>query len=239
MSGRRENTSGPTAVSVPTVVVCDFDGTVTSTDVQHVIFHRFCGDRWIPVNDAWRRGEVSTQERAQAQWGMVDASQQQVLDLVATIGLDPGFADFVALARRLNWTVHIASDGFDFYISRMLAANGLADLPFSANHLEYVDGHVVMTFARPNPACCRLGNCKRLVVEEQRPAGGRVVYIGDGLSDACGAAAADQVFAKGLLARYCEQRAIPYRSYGSFRDIVRALQQDVDHAAIAAQEGLP
>jgi 2-hydroxy-3-keto-5-methylthiopentenyl-1-phosphate phosphatase len=209
--------------AVPTVVICDFDGTVASADVQHVIFDRFAGDRWVPVNDAWRRGEVSTEERSRRQWDMVHASQQEIADLVSPIPLDPGFANFVTLCQARGWPLSIASDGFDFYITRMLAAHGLQHLPVFANHMDWTSGRPVMTFARPNPACCRLGNCKRLIVEEHRPAGGRVVFVGDGLSDACGAVAADLVFAKGLLARYCTEHGIAYLPFADFTAVEAAL----------------
>ncbi len=208
----------------PTVVICDFDGTIASTDVQHVIFNHYAGDRWVPVNEAWRRGEVSTDDRARQQWDMVRASQDEIAKLVAPIPLDPGFAAFVAFCRGRGWPLHVASDGFDFYIKRMLAANGLGDLSIFANHMAWTNGHPTMTFARPNPACCHLGNCKRLIVEEHRPAGGRVVFVGDGLSDACGAAAADLVFAKGLLARHCAEKGIAFRPFADFSDVAAALQ---------------
>jgi 2-hydroxy-3-keto-5-methylthiopentenyl-1-phosphate phosphatase len=210
--------------AIPTVVICDFDGTVAAADVQHIIFDRYAGDRWVPINEAWRRGEVTTEERSRQQWDMVRASQQEISDLVSPIPLDPGFGSFVDLCRQRGWPLHIASDGFDFYIQRILSAHGLGDLPVFANHMAWTNGRPSMTFARMNPSCCRLGNCKRLIVEERRPAGGRVVFVGDGLSDACGAAAADLVFAKGLLARHCTENGIVCRPYSDFTDVAGALQ---------------
>ncbi len=207
-----------------TVVVCDFDGTVTRDDVQHVIFNHFAGDRWIPVNDAWRRGEVTTEDRARIQWGMVNAPSEDIARLAESVPLTPGFRELVAWLRRAGWPLHLASDGFDFYIRRILAANGLSNVPFTANHLDLNGAAPVMTFARPNPACCRLGNCKRLAVESLRPAGGRAIYIGDGLSDACGAAAADLVFAKGLLAEYCRDHGIPFLPFHDFHDVIAGLR---------------
>jgi 2-hydroxy-3-keto-5-methylthiopentenyl-1-phosphate phosphatase len=209
--------------AVPAVVICDFDGTVAADDVQDVIFNHYAGDRWLPVNEAWCRGEVSTEERSRRQWEMVHASRQEMADLVAPTPLDPGFATFVKFCRQRGWPLHIASDGFDFYITHILAANGLADLSVFANQMTWANGCRAMTFARPNPACCRLGNCKRLIVEEQRPAGGRVVFVGDGLSDACGAAAADLVFAKGLLARHCQEKGIAYLPFNDFADVAASL----------------
>jgi 2-hydroxy-3-keto-5-methylthiopentenyl-1-phosphate phosphatase len=213
--------TGPSAI--PTVVICDFDGTVAAADVQHIIFDRYAGDRWAPVNEAWRHGEVSTEERSRRQWDMVHANPREIEDLVTAIPLDSGFAGFVDLCHRRGWPLHIASDGFDFYIRSILATHGLSYLPVFANRMAWADGRPEMTFARPNPACCRLGNCKRLIVEEHRPAGGRVVFVGDGLSDACGAAAADLVFAKGLLARHCMENGIVYRPFTDFTDVAASL----------------
>ena len=212
----------------PLIIVCDFDGTVAADDVQHVIFNRFAGDRWIPVNEAWRRGEVTTEERARAQWAMVPPfSKQAVLDLVAAIPLDTGFEGLVRSVLGRDWQIVIASDGFDLYIERILAANGLSHVPFSANHLELHDTGFSMSFTRPNPVCCRLGNCKRLIVDEQRRPGGRVVFVGDGLSDACGAAAADLVLAKGLLADYCRRQGIPFAPFTDFHEVRHRLLEFV------------
>ena len=216
-------TAGPRAPAPQTIVVCDFDGTVTQHDVQHVIFNHFAGDRWLPVNEAWRRGEVTTADRARIQWSMVNAPPEEIERVAESIPLTPGFREFLAWTRAAGWPVHIASDGFDFYIRQILAAGGLADLPFTANHLDLSGPAPAMTFARPNPACCRLGNCKRLAVESLRPAGGRAIYIGDGLSDACGAAAADLVFAKGLLAGHCREKGIPFLPFHDFHDVIAAL----------------
>jgi 2-hydroxy-3-keto-5-methylthiopentenyl-1-phosphate phosphatase len=209
----------------PIAVVCDFDGTVASADVQHVIFNHFASERWVPINEAWRRGEISPAQRARAQWDMVQATPEQILDTVRPVAMDPGFPAFAALCRRLRWPLTIASDGFDLYISALLTASGLQGIPVSANRLHWSGSGFVMEFARPNPACCRLGNCKRLAVIDARPSGGQVIFVGDGLSDACGAEAANLVFAKGLLADYCRQKGIPFQTFGGFADIIARLSQ--------------
>ena len=55
------------------------------------------------------------------------------------------------------------------------------------------------------------------------PAEGEVVYVGDGISDRCAAQAADRVFATRGLARYFDERNLPYEPFDDFHDIVRAL----------------
>lgn len=207
-----------------TTVLCDFDGTVVTADVQHVILNHYAGDAWLPINEAWRRGEVSTEERARQQWALVHTTEGELAALVTRLPLDPTFQPFVAFCRQRGYHLAIVSDGFDFYIERILAAYGLSAVPFTANHLAFQNGRIELTVTNPNPACCRLGNCKRLVVEQLRSPNGRVVYVGDGLSDACGADAADLVFAKGLLAGYCQEHSIPFRPFHDFADVMAELK---------------
>ncbi|MGH7724962.1 MAG: hypothetical protein ACREOU_05990, partial [Candidatus Eiseniibacteriota bacterium] len=56
------------------------------------------------------------------------------------------------------------------------------------------------------------------------PAGdrARTVFIGDGLSDRCGARAADVVYAKGDLLAFCRDAGIPARPFANFEDVARA-----------------
>lgn len=206
------------------VVFCDFDGTVTAEDVQHVILNHYAGEAWIPVNEAWRRFEITTEERCRRQWALVHATESDLAQLAARVPLDPGFRDFVTFCHEQGYDLRIVSDGFDFYIRRLLEVHGLSDIPFYANHLSFQGSHIELSFSRPNPGCCTFGNCKRLLVEGLRPPGGRAIYVGDGLSDRCGAEAADLVFAKGLLASYLEQKGLPFHPFRHFGDVTAALR---------------
>ena len=58
---------------------------------------------------------------------------------------------------------------------------------------------------------------------DEGPADGEVVYVGDGISDRCAAQAAGRVFATRGLARYFDERNLPYEPFGDFHDVVRAL----------------
>jgi len=54
--------------------------------------------------------------------------------------------------------------------------------------------------------------------------GGEVVYIGDGYSDRCAAESADRVFARRGLARWLDERGIPFEPFDDFHDVARALE---------------
>ncbi len=208
------------------VALIDFDGTLTRQDTGHVILNHYTGERWIPINDAWRRFEVSTEERARVQFGMVHTTPADLAALVVRrVHVDPHFDTFYAGAKARDWHVHVVSDGYDFYIHRILAANGLSELSDSvtANHLAFVDGRIQLTHRHQHPECRMCGNCKLWVARTYRQAGHRLLVIGDGYSDRGGAQIADRVYAKGHLARFCGERGIPYQPFESFADVVADL----------------
>jgi 2-hydroxy-3-keto-5-methylthiopentenyl-1-phosphate phosphatase len=52
---------------------------------------------------------------------------------------------------------------------------------------------------------------------------GELVYVGDGYSDRCAAEASDRVFATKGLARYLDERGIPYERFDDFHDVTHGL----------------
>jgi 2-hydroxy-3-keto-5-methylthiopentenyl-1-phosphate phosphatase len=76
---------------------------------------------------------------------------------------------------------------------------------------------------RDEAVCAVCGEaCKRATL----PAGGEVVYVGDGYSDRCVAELATRVFARDGLAAYLAQRALPFEPFDDFYDVARALDGD-------------
>jgi 2-hydroxy-3-keto-5-methylthiopentenyl-1-phosphate phosphatase len=61
--------------------------------------------------------------------------------------------------------------------------------------------------------------CKRADL----PTRGEVVYAGDGHSDLCASLAADRVFATGYLARWLEERGVPFRPLIDFHALAAEL----------------
>ncbi len=204
--------------------LCDFDGTITQDDTSHVILNHFTGKRWIPINDAWRRFEITTEDRVRRQFGLFHTSEEELEKVVRQVAIDPHFPAFVGWCRRNGHNLKIVSDGFDFCIDRILSQHDLGHLEYVANHLSFEDGTMILEFANQNPECRMCGNCKWMVSREAQRNGRRIVYIGDGLSDRGGAILASWIFAKGLLADYCKANRIPFIPYGSFADILGVLR---------------
>ncbi|MCY3784803.1 MAG: MtnX-like HAD-IB family phosphatase [Chloroflexi bacterium] len=197
----------------------DFDGTVSPADMGHVIFDALATPEWRVIDDRWIRREIPTSVRARAQFDLVDPDLRAMHRLIDRQAVDPAFP---ALARGLQSDgaeVQIASDGFGFYISRMLAAAGLADLPVDSNRLEVRRGAIVLEFPYEQDGCGHCGMCKALPVRRAKARGRRAVYVGDGYSDRCAVTEADVVFAKDSLAAHCRAEGIPYHAFASLADV--------------------
>ena len=50
------------------------------------------------------------------------------------------------------------------------------------------------------------------------------IFVGDGLSDVCGALAADRVYAKDSLARELERRGVAFERYACLDDVLGSLR---------------
>jgi 2,3-diketo-5-methylthio-1-phosphopentane phosphatase len=206
------------------VLLLDFDGTVTPTDVGPLILSQFTGDRWVSVDEAWARGELTTRERAERQWGMVTADEAAVHALLERVQLDPDFPGLVDYCGRRGIPLWIVSDGFDFYIERILANHGIVGVPTLANRAGWADARWHLEFPHADRRGTPAGSWKADVVRGFQIKGSRVMYAGDGLSDRSAAETADCCFAKGKLADHCRTRGIPFQPFETLAQVRAGLQ---------------
>ncbi|MFP3517614.1 MtnX-like HAD-IB family phosphatase [Pseudomonas sp. SIMBA_077] len=198
-------------------IVCDFDGTITRTDVIDNILQRFADPQWEAIEEQWLQGEIGSRECLSRQLSLVKASPAQLLAYFDTVQIDPDFPDFVDHVIGLGATLEVVSDGIEQGIARILARHYVSLLPILANRLRQVDQNSWrIDFPYASDACrTASGNCKCKSI----PSGKRVLVIGDGRSDRCVASNADFVFAKDSLATHCERNGIAYARFDSFAEL--------------------
>lgn len=207
---------------MPRVFLCDFDGTVSPTDIGAAFARAFSAGgaaEQEALLGPWIRGTMGHRELTEAQCGLIAATEAEALAFARGFALDPRFAPFVREARARGDEVMVLSEGFDFYVGERLAAAGLADLPFAANRLVFEGGRVRPEFPWSDGGCGRCGNCKGRHVREWRARGRRTVLVGDGLSDRCGAREADRVIARGALLEWCAAEGVPALPFRDFADV--------------------
>jgi 2-hydroxy-3-keto-5-methylthiopentenyl-1-phosphate phosphatase len=207
-------------------VFCDFDGTITKKDVGDLFFETF-GDRqfYRRLVERWRDYEISSKEMWEEIAKKVNVNEIEAVELISSQEIDPYFVDFVKFCKDNGIEIFILSDGFDFYISRILEKYGLSELKFFSNRLRIDEGGVNLEFPYPDSVCRICANCKRNHMLTLSGDDDVIIYIGDGYSDRCPAEYADVVFGKKELLKFCREKNIPVYEFETFKDIIEQFQR--------------
>lgn len=223
----------------PPALFLDFDNTITSSDVLDRIIERYSAtDRWRQWEADWRDGRISTRQCLESQIGDLRVTPADLIAYTDGMQIDEAFEPLVSWAAAHGIATAIVSDNFTFVIEAMLRRRGLPAVPVYANHLAFEGDRLRASFPFFDPGCDRCAHCK---AQHLRRLTGRArVFVGDGLSDICPAAAADVVFAKDSLADHLRSIGSPYRAFDSLADVLRFLRaacNHVSHRAPTARSG--
>lgn len=231
----------PFADDLRAVLFCDFDGTLTPADIGTTLLRRYSG-----------RGQELEQRLQQCQLSVLEYYRQAIQELspeltpeeiaafAQTIGLRPYVRELIAYCHHQGIGVAIVSDGFDAYILPLLAAVELTELPIACNRLKWSCGRLRAEFpwayescqeTCPSPYPCAA--CKRAALLSWTPPELPILYVGDGLSDLCPAYYADFVFARGELAKWCQQQGIGFFPYESLFDVRRTIDSLLRHRRLS------
>ena len=188
----------------------DWDGTVTVRDSLVQVLHEF-GDPALLAELEPRVGvDLTLHEEIALEFQSITAPLDGVVDwVVEHVEVRPGLRELAAYEPM------VISAGFHELIEPVLAREGI-ELEVLANRLDARRDGWVVRF-RDETACAVCGEpCKRGSL-----AGEPYVYVGDGYSDRCAALAAERVFARDGLARYLDERALPYEPFDDLHDVAR------------------
>jgi 2,3-diketo-5-methylthio-1-phosphopentane phosphatase len=208
---------------MPTVYLCDFDGTVSPADVGAALVRRFSNGREEErraLLERWTSGTIGHRTLTEEECRIMTVTESDARAFASGFEIDPAFPPFVREAEARGDRVMVVSEGLDVYLDAMLERAGLADLARASNRVRFEGDRPIAEFPHRDPECAeRCGNCKAQHVRSWRSRGHATVMVGDGLSDRCGARAADAVIARGDLLRWCEREGLPARSFASFADV--------------------
>lgn len=217
----------------PLAVLCDFDDTTAVENVAEMIMVRFGGDGWRDLRQEFHQGRFTLREYQEAAFSMAHAGRDEmVAEVQEKATLRPYFKELHAYCRRHDIPLAIVSNGLDFYVEALLAREGLSDVPYYTVQARFSSDGIGFGYPDAARGCSDFGNCKCLVLDRYRDQGRRVLYVGDGRSDFCVATAADLVFARSDLARYCETYGINYVPFRDFGDVLAVVEQVIEEAHV-------
>ena len=207
-------------------IFMDFDGTVTELDVGEAIFREF-GDeeKSEAIVDDLLNDRISSKESWIKLCNSITSIDKKELDaFINKMCVEPTFKDLVEYCDENRIELFILSDGFDYYVDKILEKNDIKGIKVFSNHLEVSD-KLTPEFPYYDEACFSSSNCKRNHIINNSSDDDFTVFIGDGNSDKDAVEYCDFVFAKNDLLRHCEMQRITFFPFKNFNDVIRKLNE--------------
>lgn len=211
-------------------IFCDFDETITRTNVTDGVLERFADPQWLEIQEHWLAGKLSAREVLEYQMPLVTVTPEDLDAFINSIEIDPLFAEFALSCAQQNDSLYILSDGFDYWIDRILrralsACNGAMNrIPVFACSLRLNGSRLQISFPYLPPGCTHgCATCKPALFNELRASAEKTIIIGDGVSDLLLARGADVVLAKGGLLEFCQMEGILSHAFNDFSDVIRII----------------
>jgi 2-hydroxy-3-keto-5-methylthiopentenyl-1-phosphate phosphatase len=208
-----------------TLVQCDFDGTITEEDISFLLLDTFAQGDWRRLLQKYKEGRISVGEFNTRAFAMVKADKDRLLEaLEGSVKVRAGFDGLVNYCLLQGFRLVIVSNGVDFYIKAVLKGLGLKDLEVHAAKASFHPEGMKVQYVGPDGKRLEDG-FKEAYIQSFLKLGYRVIYIGNGDSDAAPARYAHHVFATGDLLAYNKENNLHFGPFNDFRDVVKDLEQ--------------
>ncbi len=194
----------------------DFDGTISATDTGVYLLQRLAAPGWREVGNRYEAGEIGSRECLALEWALLGADESRLRAVAAEVPMDPDVDSLVTALLDVGAEVSVVSDGFGFNVHEQL---GYLGIPILTNEVDWSTGALEFPNADPSCACASCGTCKRAPIEAAAARGRQTVLVGDGVSDRRAAVAADVVFAKDGLARWCAEETVPFYPFETLAEV--------------------
>ncbi|HYI97887.1 MAG TPA: HAD-IB family phosphatase [Bryobacteraceae bacterium] len=219
------------------VLVSDFDGTITQKDFYALIADRYMtGDPY----DAWRRyraGEISHFDAMQSFFSHAPEHPVTLNHLLDDVDPDPRLAEAAKQLEVNGWDLTIVSAGSSWYIDRILARFGVhAVVHANPGEIKQGQGLVLEAPTRSRFFCPDVGISKKAVVLDAISRYAAVAFAGDGPPDVAPSLLVPPEFrfARGYLAEELARRGENFHPYTTWAEIVDYLTRETTPRADAS-----
>jgi 2-hydroxy-3-keto-5-methylthiopentenyl-1-phosphate phosphatase len=219
----------------------DFDGTITANDVGYELFKKFTNGETETDVQLYRQKKLNSLECLSREcdiWNKHAPNHMDVYDHLDMQALSPGFIDFLKFLDKNNLQPIILSEGFDFYIDRVLVSHHLGHLEKITNKAVYENDLLTSQFPYYEMGCKECSNCKGYHIGQLRSAKMSAIYIGDGHSDLHASRQADIVFAKSHLKALLETEERYFIEYDDFFFITTEVNKVLNRGIFAESQNI-
>ncbi len=209
-------------------IFLDFDGTITKNDVGEEIFKKILEVEVVnKIVEDLLTNKISSRECWEKLCEPALIKDKNEFDnFILSQEIEPTLHHFVDYCEANKLQLFVLSDGFDYYIEKILKRENLSHLKVFSNKLILNDeGMLNPSFPFYNADCRSSANCKRNHIIENSGEDDYTVFIGDGNSDIDAIRYVDFIFAKDDLLKYCEVQRITYFPFKNFDDVILRMNE--------------
>jgi 2-hydroxy-3-keto-5-methylthiopentenyl-1-phosphate phosphatase len=209
----------------PTLVQCDFDGTVTVGDVSFQILDEFTGTGWRQLFDDYMAGKMSVNRFNATVFSRVKADKKTLDEFVRRKAvIRPGFRELLEASKERGFRFVIVSNGMMFYIEDILGMLGVSDVEFVAARANFKPGTIEAWYEGPDGKVVEDG-FKEAYTRHFLKQGYRIVYLGNGASDFAPARMCSRIFSIENLTKACEANGVNCTPFIDLHEVARALKK--------------
>jgi 2-hydroxy-3-keto-5-methylthiopentenyl-1-phosphate phosphatase len=221
------------------IVFLDFDGTITASDVGYEMFKRFTDGATEPTVKLYHQGKITSRECLVKEceiWNQSPPDSDEVIAFLNSREIAPGLRDFLKRLQDENIEAIILSEGFDFYIDRILQSHNLQHLKRITNKANFTGGLIRPQFPYFGLGCGQCSSCKGYHISKLTRPIASAVFIGDGHSDQHASVAADLVFAKSYLREHLKDNGRHHFGFSDFHDVIDVFEKIIRRDMFTASE---
>lgn len=208
-----------------TVLVSDFDGTISKEDFFNMVIEKLLKKEDIKPWDDYVAGKITHFEALSRIFAKVRIPQDELDIFIQSIQIDEKFPETLELCGRLGIPVYICSAGMDYYIRKRIPQYiEKYNIAVISNKAEYSPqtGFKLTPLPEGNPYYSKeVGVNKEALVANIKQQGNFTIFAGDGRPDIFAAKAADAVFAKDILLELCKKQNVKTFKFDGFGDIIK------------------
>lgn len=207
-----------------TLVQCDFDGTITTEDIGFQMLDTFARGDWRRLHAQYQAGRISVGRFNTRAFAMVRETKK-TLDRFAleTAKARAGFKQLLECCRQKGFRFVIVSNGMTFYIRTILKSLGLGSIETFAANARFNRGGIKASYIGPDGTELADG-FKEAYSRHFLKSGYRIIYVGNGASDALPARLADHIFATGQLLTHCQEANFKCTPFSDLNDVARGIE---------------
>ena len=208
------------------VLVTDFDGTVTEGDFYLLAARRLLKPEDLAPWREYRAGRMTHFTALKTIFSKIRAPESEVLEVLKDMRPDPRLPECAARLKTAGWHVVVASAGCGWYINRILGGLGV-DFEVHANPGRYAEGGpLIMEAPVDSPFYSpQSGVDKAGIVRFHQARGSRVAYAGDGFTDYAAASLVPPSlrYARADLASVMKEKGEDFRPFSAWSEVADSL----------------